>query len=442
MLLKTKAKIILLFLLFSPSLFTAENKKTAKKEKTAEELALEKTKKEIQRIKAEEELKLLKFNQSLAEEKKKLQELELKSALEKKEKELAQKGFKDEIEKIEQELKTSQQKHLLATQKLKEEIEILSLKNKVLAEQHKKEAQAFAERQLEEKIKQEDLISKQVMAELETKTLEQKLKLMQQSENLQNKSDHPIHYPEEPFQNGVLTISDRRIDFNGVVVYGSANYISERIHFFNNKSKTDPIFIVIGRSPGGSVMEGYRILKAMESSEAPIHVLVKSFAASMAATMATLADHSYAYENAIILHHQMSGLSYGNVTEREKALEIMHEWARRLHAPVAEKMGISLQEFYKEMYKNDPSGDWSEFANKAKELRWVDHIVYQVKEENFNENPDSEIYITKKKMKQGNFFLWNGLDQEEEGKQQEQVRLPRLDAFDFYFLYNNKQYTW
>ena len=65
--------------------------------------------------------------------------------------------------------------------------------------------------------------------------------------------------------------------------------------FFNNKSKTDPIFIVIDRCPGGSGMEGARIVQAIKTSPAPVHVVVKSYAASMAAIILAQADHSYAF---------------------------------------------------------------------------------------------------------------------------------------------------
>ena len=103
-----------------------------------------------------------------------------------------------------------------------------------------------------------------------------------------------------------MVISDRRIPLNGPITNETADYVTTRIHFFNNKDPKLPIFIVIDDSPGGSVMAGYRILKAMEGSDAPVHVVVKSFAASMAAAIATLAKHSYAYPNAVILHHQIS----------------------------------------------------------------------------------------------------------------------------------------
>ena len=44
-------------------------------------------------------------------------------------------------------------------------------------------------------------------------------------------------------------------------------------------------------------------------------------------------------------------------------------------------MGISLEEFYKQMYKNSVNGDWQEFGDKALKLKWVDHIVQEIREE-------------------------------------------------------------
>src|SRR6202044_541256 len=100
----------------------------------------------------------------------------------------------------------------------------------------------------------------------------------------------------------------------------------DRIHYFNNKDESLPIFLVIDYSPGGSVMEGYRIVKAMQASKAPVHVVVKSYAASMAAVITTLAPHSYVYPNAVILHHQMSDMAWGNLTQHKEQLKVMEEW--------------------------------------------------------------------------------------------------------------------
>ena len=184
------------------------------------------------------------------------------------------------------------------------------------------------------------------------------------------------------------------------------------------------------------MMAGYKILRTMEASEAPVYVVVKSFAASMGAVITALADRSFAFPNAIILHHQMWTFSYGNVTEMEEQLEMMREWWSRLATPVAKKMGVSLDEFVDRMYDNSSAGDWEEFADAAKKIKWVDEVVNEIREESETKNP--EIYPEKRSP------LWPFLpgareeEVDEEGKPF--VRLPRLSPFDFYFIYNPDKY--
>ncbi len=247
--------------------------------------------------------------------------------------------------------------------------------------------------------------------------------------------NNKIEYAAEPYADGVLRISDRRIDLNGPIAYGTDDYVCDRIHFYNNQSKTEPIFIVIDRSPGGSVMVGYRILKAMEASEAPIHVVVKSFAASMAAAITTLADESYAYPNAIILHHQMSAGMSGNMTQMGERYEKMKEWAKRLHNPIAEKMGVSPDRFTEMMYEANSDGDWDEFATEAVKLKWVDHIVKEVREEGIIDKPEQQYGFF--------FFFQKELEKHEktDGETgQRYLELPRLQPMDYYYLYNPDNY--
>lgn len=234
-------------------------------------------------------------------------------------------------------------------------------------------------------------------------------------------------YLKNPFVDGTLFISDRRIPLNGPIMSGTADYVTERIDFFNNQSKELPIFIVIDSSPGGSVMEGYRIVKAIETSPAPIHVVVRSYAASMAAIITTLAEHSYAYPNAIILHHQMSSGMRGNLTQQREQLENSLEWARRLADPVAKKMGVSQDEFVRLMYQNNSDGDWAEFADKAKELKWVNHVVHNIRETGVRDRPTSTRFS-------GFFFLQEFERTDSEGRKY--IELPRLQPFDHYFMHN------
>ena len=67
-----------------------------------------------------------------------------------------------------------------------------------------------------------------------------------------------------------------------------SDFVCSRIAFYNAIDSEAPIFIVIDRSPGGSVMSGYMMLQAMETSKAPVYVVVKGYAASMAAIRASM----------------------------------------------------------------------------------------------------------------------------------------------------------
>ncbi|MDO8806395.1 MAG: ATP-dependent Clp protease proteolytic subunit [Elusimicrobiota bacterium] len=236
-------------------------------------------------------------------------------------------------------------------------------------------------------------------------------------------------YMAEPYKEGQLVISDRRIALNGPIFNGSADFVTDRIHYFNNISSA-PVFIIIDSSPGGSVMAGYRILKAMQGSKAPVYVAVKSFAASMAAVITTLAEKSYVYPNAIILHHQMSTMNWGNMTQLKEQLDLAKEWERRLVIPVAKKIGIDMETFRKKMYEKNSDGDWEEFGDKAVDYKWATSVVERIDETGLVKNPDAEGASMPKRM----------LEEKEDEKGQRYVSLPRLQPFDFYFIYNPDKY--
>ncbi len=242
-------------------------------------------------------------------------------------------------------------------------------------------------------------------------------------------------YTLKPFSNGKLVVSDRRVALNGPIFSGVAEYVTERIHYYNNIS-SQPVFIVIDICPGGSVMEGYRILKAMQSSKAPIYVVVKSFAASMAAVITTMADKSYVYPNAIILHHQMSTMNWGNMTQLKEQLEKAREWERRLHVPVSKKMGISIEEFRKKMYEKNSAGDWEEFGDKAVEYKWATNTVEEIEETGITKNPDETEPVRTK----GRIASTLPLEEQTDEAGRQYVSLPRLAPFDFYFIYNPDRY--
>ena len=279
--------------------------------------------------------------------------------------------------------------------------------------------------------------SVQMAAALELARLQNDIALIEVTEKRGQFADAKPVYLQDPLRaDGTLVVSDRRISLNGMISSATADSITDRIDYWNNKDRKLPIFIVIDDCPGGSVMAGYRILKAMEASNAPIHVVVKSFAASMAACITTLAHESYAYPNAVILHHQISSQIAGarlNLTQQREFFEESTRWWQRLAAPIATKMGISTDELIKRMYAHSSSGDWSEFGDKAKELKWVNHIINGVEETSLTKDPDAKPSPPSPPVKAG-------LAEEVDGEGRPFVWLPRLNPKDVYFLYNPDGY--
>ena len=280
-----------------------------------------------------------------------------------------------------------------------------------------------------------DLKAVQTEAALEITRLQNDIARIETADKRAQFADSKPVFLENPLkENGILVISDRRIPLNGMITSATADFITSRIQYWNNKNRKLPIFIVIDASPGGSVMAGYRILKAMESSDAPVHVVVKSMAASMAAAITTLAKESYAYPNAVILHHQISSVIVAqlNLTQQREFQEDMQRWWVRFGTPIAQKMGITPDEFIKKMYAHSSSGDWSEFGEQAKELKWVNHVVNGIDETSVNRDPDTvepskaakQAELAENIDSEGKPFAW----------------LPRLNPKDVYFVYNPDGY--
>lgn len=252
------------------------------------------------------------------------------------------------------------------------------------------------------------------------------------------------NYLKDPLQGTKLVLSDRVISLNGVITSKTADSLADRVAYFNNRDAEAPIFIVIDDSPGGSVMAGYKILKAMNGSKAPVYTVVKSFAASMAACITTLSKRSFAYPNAVILHHQLSAGIMGNLTQHRESVNELEEWWKRLAQPVADKMGITREEFITQMYKKSSTGDWNEFADNAQKLKWVDVIVEEIEETALLRHPDSQPAAQPQTGQPTRPQLPGHLSSDvfESTDQHNKpiALLPRLNPLDAYWMYNPDGY--
>jgi ATP-dependent Clp protease protease subunit len=242
-------------------------------------------------------------------------------------------------------------------------------------------------------------------------------------------------YLVEPFDkaSGKLTISDRKIEFHGIVNDAKAHYVVDRINYYNNKNTELPIFLIIENSPGGSASAGEQILRTMDASKAPVYVVVKGFAGSMAAVITTLAKKSFIYENASMLHHQPSTFVGGNVREVKHLAERLEEFWNRLGGRVAKKMGISLVEFNKKLYDNSGSGDWHLYGDKAVKIKWADYVIKGIVDTSILHLPKEEAY---NQSDYWNKFWGNNLKTEEKGNKSDKITLSKLTYPDFYFMYD------
>lgn len=351
--------------------------------------------------------------------------------------------------------KLEAEKLLAETNALRTEITKLKMERELITERLALEAAKRTEATAKDDAEREKLVREGELAKLRADKLGNELKALQTEASLEitrlqgeisgietaekraQYADAKPVYLEKPLRDdGVLVISDRRIPLNGMIVPATADYICSRIDYWNNKDAKLPIFIVIDDCPGGSVMAGYRILKSMQASKAPIHVVVKSFAASMAACITTLAEESYCYPNSLILHHQISTqllFARLNLTQQKEFYQESQRWWERLASPVAAKMGITTDEFIKRMYERSSGGDWSEFGDKANELKWVNHILSGIEETSLTKDPDAAAEKPKVPVVTA---LEEAVDQE--GKPF--AYLPRLNPKDVYFLYNPDGY--
>jgi ATP-dependent Clp protease, protease subunit len=343
-------------------------------------------------------------------------------------------SMRAEIYKIKLERDLAQEK--LSTEEFKRQAALEVELSKIQAEKERLAAEGELSKTRAEKLANDYKIA-QTEAALKTIRLKSDIEEIETTEKRAQFADSKPVYLKNPLkENGILVISDRRIPLNGPITSDTADFITTRIQYWNNKDREMPIFIVIDGSPGGSVMAGYRILKSMESSDAPVHVVVKSYAASMAAAITTLAKESYAYPNAMILHHQISNMAFGrvNLTEQREFHEENKRWWDRFGTPIAAKMGITADEFIKKMYARSTSGDWPEFADKAVELKWVNHVIQGVDETSFTKNPDT---LPEGKSKAE---VEEALKEQVDAEGRPYVALPRLAPMDAYFIHNPDNY--
>ena len=149
-----------------------------------------------------------------------------------------------------------------------------------------------------------------------------------------------------------------------------------RAEFENATANSDTVHIRIS-SPGGYVDEGLAIYNTIFSSKKRIITYNDGLCASMAAIILLSGDEIHAYRNSLLMIHNCSGMTSGNVKEIEEHLESQRKMDSAMGKAIEDRLGISAEEVT-ENYLNYKD-NWYE-SSQAFELGFYDKIIEKDKD--------------------------------------------------------------
>ena len=240
----------------------------------------------------------------------------------------------------------------------------------------------------------EDVIKISIDSELlklKNDYLAQQIEYLEKKDTLFNKiqesrnilSSNSVQYLKNPLtKDGDLILSDRQIKFGLVVDEEEGRNAERLIDFYNNdpEHKGYPIFLIFENGCYGglcNVMQS--LINKMLRSESPVFVVVKKFAYSAAAVITTCAVNSFIYKEADMMHHQTQTIFHNkqvNPTKLKEHSDLMKYYSRIYSDKMCSKLGVTLEEFIKKMYKNSCDGEgWFLMGEAAKKEKWVNNVI-------------------------------------------------------------------
>lgn len=179
------------------------------------------------------------------------------------------------------------------------------------------------------------------------------------SPNLITSSTESTMRPIETPVNVVDPVSTKAVKVTGVdwnkgtVVFFTTEVTTEtadnairQIREANTKKPGKPIYLMLD-SPGGSVIDGGRIISAMQASPAPVYTVCLQICASMAAMIMEYGTERYAVDRAFLMFHPASlgGMFSGEVDKIVSRLSFLKRYVDKMDYHTAERAGIPYAEF-------------------------------------------------------------------------------------------------
>ena len=167
--------------------------------------------------------------------------------------------------------------------------------------------------------------------------------------------------------NTIYLNENNLVNIRGPINSDSTNKFFQDIMKLDKEQEIN-IFI---NSPGGSVMEGLKIVNYIEMLNQNVKVnCIADFAASMAFIITQSCKNRYALKSSLLMQHQMSLMNSGNLFNLNNYMEMINDMNVDLDKSQAERIDMTYEEF-----KERITNDWWLYGNKAKEMNVVDDIV-------------------------------------------------------------------
>jgi len=164
-----------------------------------------------------------------------------------------------------------------------------------------------------------------------------------------------------------ITLNDDTIVIRGPINSESTN------KFFMDIGETQNNITIFINSPGGSVMDGMEIIdhiKMLQDNNVQVNCIA-DYSASMAFIILQSCTNRYALFSSIIMQHQMSLGSKGNLYNMQNYLNFIGDVDQQLDVLQADKIGMCVNDF-----RNLIENDWWLTGNTALERNVVDSLVH------------------------------------------------------------------
>ena len=135
-------------------------------------------------------------------------------------------------------------------------------------------------------------------------------------------------------------------------------------------TSTAPTINLYIKSPGGSVMDGTRLINVIHNTNKKINCII-DVAASMAFAITQACDNRMIAENGVLMQHVASyGLEMQQQPNAESFVQFLSRLLEYNNKLQAERIGITLEDFNKKV-----RNDWWLFGKEAVEQNAADEVV-------------------------------------------------------------------